>query len=157
MPQAHFLWVGGTAELVEYWRGRLRDVHLTNITMTGFVPHERIPLHQAAADVLLMPYSSSISASSWQDIAEVINPMKMFEYMAAGRAIVSADLSSIREILNEGNAVFCRPDDVRGWKSAIETLLVDEPRRLELGERARQDVERFTWTKREENALRELT
>ena len=125
--------------------------------MTGFVPHERIPLHQAAADVLLMPYSSSISASSGQDIAEVINPMKMFEYMAAGRAIVSADLSSIREILNEGNAVFCRPDDVRGWKSAIETLLVDEPRRLELGERARQDVERFTWTKREENALRELT
>jgi hypothetical protein len=62
---------------------------------------------RAVEDVLLMPYSRSISASSGQDIAEVINPMKMFEYMASRRAIVSADLPSIREVLNEGNAVFC--------------------------------------------------
>ena len=34
--------------------------------------------------------------------------MKMFEYMAAGRAIVSSDLPVIREVLNERNAVFCK-------------------------------------------------
>ncbi|HVN15683.1 MAG TPA: glycosyltransferase, partial [Anaerolineales bacterium] len=114
MPRVHFLWVGGTPELVESWRGKLREAALTNVTMTGFVQHERIPLVQAAADVLLMPYSRSIEASSGQDIAEVINPMKMFEYMAAGRAIVSADLPSIREVLNEGNAVLC---EARGVES----------------------------------------
>ncbi|MEW6400351.1 MAG: glycosyltransferase [Chloroflexota bacterium] len=178
MPQVNFLWVGGTAELVDFWRGRLDEARMTNATMTGFVQHERIPLHQAAADILLMPYSRSISASSGQDIAEVINPMKMFEYMAAGRAIVSADLPVIREVLNEGNAVFCEPyggrvglsvpsspyrdhnvegDYVIGnWRLEIESLLRDEARRVALGAQAKKDVERFTWEMREERVMEML-
>ena len=128
--------------------------------MTGFVKHEVIPLYQAASDVLLMPYSRSISASSGQDIAEVINPMKMFEYMASGRGIVSADLDSIREILNEGNAVLVEPMEegnrewgIGNWKAAIESLLDDEPRRSALGAQARLDVEQLTWVKREERVM----
>ncbi len=156
MPQVNFLWVGGTPELVEFWRGKLNDAHMTNVTMTGFVKHEVIPLYQAASDVLLMPYSRTISASSGQDIAEVINPMKMFEYMASGRAIVSADLPSIREVLNEGNAIFCEAGEVGNWRSVIESLLADEPRRLALGAQARKDVEKLTWVKRAERIMRNL-
>jgi glycosyltransferase involved in cell wall biosynthesis len=153
MPQINFLWVGGTPELVEFWRGKLTEAKMTNVTMTGFVMHERIALYQAAADVLLMPYSRSISASSGQDIAEVINPMKMFEYMASWRAIVCADLNVIREVLNDGNAVFCEPDDIGNWKLEIESLLADESRRRELGSQARKDVEQLTWLKREERVM----
>jgi glycosyltransferase involved in cell wall biosynthesis len=184
MPQVNFLWVGGTPELVKFWRGKLNEANITNVTMTGFVQHERIPLYQAASDVLLMPYSRSVEGSSGQDIAEVINPMKMFEYMAAGRPVISADLPSIREVLNEGNAVFCEPyggrvgggvsiqtsstrpmqpyrevseggdhDVIDNWKSAIEALLEDEPRRLALGAQARKEVERFTWMNREEKVM----
>jgi glycosyltransferase involved in cell wall biosynthesis len=161
MPQVNFLWVGGTPELVEFWRNKLSEAHMTNVTMTGFVQHERIPLHQAASDILLMPYSRSISASSGQDIAEVINPMKMFEYMASGRAIISADLSSIREALNEGNAVFCEAGDwklvIGNWRLAIEALLADEPRRLKLAAQARADVQSLTWEKREEKVMEKAT
>jgi glycosyltransferase involved in cell wall biosynthesis len=121
--------------------------------MTGFVKHEVIPLYQAASDILLMPYGRSISASSGQDIAEVINPMKMFEYMASGRAIVSADLPSIREVLNDGNSALCEPGEVGVWKLEIESLLADEPRRLALGSQARKDVKQLTWVKREERVL----
>ena len=153
MPAVNFLWVGGTPELVEFWRGKLTETGMTNVTMTGFVKHEAIPLYQAAADVLLMPYSRSIEASSGQDIAEVINPMKMFEYMAAGRGIVSADLPSIREVLNEGNAVLVEPGDVGKWRLEIESLLDDEMRRLALGKQARKDVEQLTWVKREERIM----
>ncbi|MBI3152039.1 MAG: glycosyltransferase, partial [Chloroflexi bacterium] len=167
MPQVNFLWVGGTPELVEFWRGKLTEAKMTNVTMTGFVKHEMIPLYQAASDILLMPYSRSISASSGQDIAEVINPMKMFEYMASGCAIVSADLPSIREVLNEGNAIFVEPggrvdgdgfspsyqDHIGKWKVEIESLLADESRRLELGAQARKDVEQLTWVKREERVM----
>jgi len=148
MPQVNFLWVGGTHDLVSYWQAQLSDIHLTNVTMTGFIEHGRIPLYQAAADILLMPYSRSISASSGQDIAEVINPMKMFEYMASGRAIASADLPVIREVLNEKNAVFCEPGNVKEWKSVIESLLADEKRRTSLGAQARKDVGHYTWTER---------
>jgi glycosyltransferase involved in cell wall biosynthesis len=156
IPHANFLWAGGTPELVEYWREKLKDEKITNVTMTGFVKHESIPLHQAASDVLLMPYSRSVEASSGQDIAEVINPMKMFEYMASGRAIISADLPSIREVLNEGNAVFCEPDDIGEWKAAIESFLENESRRRELGNQARKDVERLTWVKREERVMEKV-
>jgi len=100
-----------------------------------------------------MPYGRSISASSGQDIAEVINPMKMFEYMASGRAIASADLPVIREVLNEKNAVFCEPGNINEWKSVIESLLMDEKRRTALGAQARKDAERYTWTERARRLL----
>jgi len=163
MPQVNFLWVGGTPELVDFWRGKLAEAKMTNVTMTGFMKHESIPLCQAAADILLMPYSRSISASSGQDIAEVINPMKMFEYMASARAIVSADLPSIREVLNEGNAVLCSAGELGNWesvigewKAAIASLLADESRRHELGTKARNAlrVEQLTWVKREERVMK---
>ena len=160
MPQVNFLWVGGTPELVDFWRGKLTEAKMTNVTMTGFVKHEIIPLYQAASDVLVMPYSRSISASSGQDITEVINPMKMFEYMASRRAIVSADLPSIREVLNEGNAVLCSAGElgiwesvIGNWRLAIESLLANEPRRQMLSAQARKDVEQLTWVKREERVM----
>jgi glycosyltransferase involved in cell wall biosynthesis len=156
MPNANFLWVGGTPELVTFWQNKLTESQMTNVTMTGFVKHENIPLYQAASDILLMPYSRSISASSGQDIAEVINPMKMFEYMAAGRAIVCADLNVIREVLNEGNAEFCEPGDVGKWKDEVEALLLNESRRHELGQKARKDVEQFGWIQREDKVIDQL-
>jgi glycosyltransferase involved in cell wall biosynthesis len=161
LQAVNFLWVGGTPELVSHWRKQLQNANIKNVTMTGFVQHESIPLHQAAADVLLMPYSRSISASSGQDIAEVINPMKMFEYMASGRTIVSADLPSIREVLNERNAVLCQPVEegnrelgIGNWKAAIGSLLGDASRRLELGSQARRDVRKLTWMQREEKVMK---
>jgi glycosyltransferase involved in cell wall biosynthesis len=161
LPNVNFLWVGGTPELVDFWRNKLTAANITNVTMTGFVKHESIPLYQAAADILLMPYSRSISASSGQDIAEVINPMKMFEYMAAGRAIISADLPSIREVLNEGNALFCESEErgeqrAENWRSAIERLLADESLRMKLGFQAGKDVEKFSWMRRKEIILTRL-
>ncbi|WKZ36532.1 MAG: glycosyltransferase [Anaerolineales bacterium] len=157
MPNVNFLWVGGTPELVAHWRGKLLEAKMTNVTMTGFLQHERIPLYQAAADVLLMPYSRSIEASSGQDIAGVINPMKMFEYMAAGRAIVSADLPSIREVLNDGNALFVETGNFEKWKAAIGSLLKNESRRQALGKQAQADVSQLTWVKREERIMELLT
>jgi glycosyltransferase involved in cell wall biosynthesis len=153
IPGVNFLWVGGTPELVQFWRGKLEENHVTNVSMTGFVPHERIPMYQAASDILLMPYSRSIEASSGQDIAEVINPMKMFEYMAAGGGIISADLPSIREVLNESNAVFCEPGDLTSWKAAIESMLEDAARRSALGNQAAKDVREFTWIQREKKIM----
>jgi glycosyltransferase involved in cell wall biosynthesis len=153
MPDVHFLWVGGKPEELVYWRERLEQAGASNVTMTGFVENSRLPLYQAAADVLLMPYGRSISASSGQDIAQVINPMKMFDYMAAGRAILSADLPVIHEVLNESNAVFCEPGNLAAWERALRALLNDEPRKSALGKQAQKDVARYTWVARAERAL----
>jgi glycosyltransferase involved in cell wall biosynthesis len=153
MPDVNFLWVGGTPDEVAYWREQIVGEGASNVTMTGFVENSRLPLYQAAADVLLMPYGRSVSASSGQDIAEVINPMKMFDYMAAGRAILSADLPVIHEVLNEKNVVFCEPGNVNEWESTLRELLANEPRRKMLAAQAREDVAQYTWVSRAERAL----
>ena len=146
MPQAQFVWVGGRPEDIQRWK---QHAESDNVTFTGFIPNRDLPLYQAAADVLLMPYSRSIMGSSGSaDSAAVASPMKMFEYMAAGRAIVSSDLPVIREVLHERNAVFCKPGEVGDWRLEIEALLRDDALRRKLGEQARQDVEGYTWVAR---------
>ncbi|HLO14152.1 MAG TPA: glycosyltransferase, partial [Anaerolineales bacterium] len=146
IPQAHFVWAGGRSDDIQSWK---RRVESDNVTFTGFIPNRDLPLYQAAADILLMPYSRSIMGSSGTaDSANVASPMKMFEYMAAGRAIASADLPVIREVLNEKKAVFCTPDDLEDWRVTIEALLNNEARRVKLGNQAKQDVQGYTWVAR---------
>ena len=157
LPQAHFVWVGGRPDDVATWKGRAENQNISNITFTGFIPNQNLPHYQSAADILLMPYSRSIMGSSGTaDSASVASPMKMFEYMAAGRAIVTADLPVIREVLNERNAVFCKPDNVGDWRLEIEKLLADETRRVELGNQAKETVKDFTWLVRAEKILKNM-
>jgi glycosyltransferase involved in cell wall biosynthesis len=154
IPQAHFVWVGGRPDDIAIWKQRAEAENISNLTFTGFIPNQDLPLYQSAADILLMPYSRSIMGSSGTaDSASVASPMKMFEYMAAGCAIITADLPVIREVLNEKNAVFCIPDDVDDWKLGVEKLLTDESRRVELGKQAKEDVQKFTWLARAEKIL----
>jgi glycosyltransferase involved in cell wall biosynthesis len=157
MPHINFLWVGGSAEAVSEWRGKLDASRIRNVTLTGFVENSRLPLYQAACDMLLMPYASRISASSGQEISEVINPMKMYEYMASCRPIITADLPVIREMLDESRAVFCPPGDVTVWCQAIQALAEDGERASSLAENAWRKVQAFTWTARQQKALAMLS
>jgi glycosyltransferase involved in cell wall biosynthesis len=150
-PDARFAWVGGRPQDVAEWRGKAAG--LANVTFTGFVPNQEIPLHQAAGDVLLMPYGRTIAGSSGGNSAEICSPMKMFEYMAAGRAILTSDLPVIREVLDETTAVFCPPEDVTSWQASLRSLLDDPSRRKTLGESARRAVEKYTWQARAERTL----
>lgn len=157
IPEAHFVWVGGRPDDIEFWRKRADKNKIFNATFSGFVPNRDLPMYQAAADILIMPYSSSIMGSSGTaDSAGVASPMKMFEYMATGRAIASAYLPVIREVLNEDNAVFCKPDDINSWKTALERLLKDEKLRGQLGSQARRDVEGYTWVARARRIMNEF-
>jgi glycosyltransferase involved in cell wall biosynthesis len=154
LPQAHFVWVGGRPPDVSTWKQRAERNNISNITFAGFIPNRDLPIYQAAADLLLMPYSLSIMGSSGTaDSASVASPMKMFEYMAAERGIISADLPVIREVLNENKAVFCKPDEVGDWKLEIESLLNNEARRVGLGVQARRDVEGYTWVARAQRIM----
>ena len=153
VPNVQFLWVGGTPDAVEHWRQRLEAAHQTNVMLTGFVENSRLPLYQAAAEILVMPYGRRVAASSGQDISEVINPMKMFEYMAAGRAIITADLPSIREVLDDSRAVFCPVGNISAWQTAIHELAEDADRRTMLATNARREVVKYTWRARAQSAM----
>lgn len=80
--------------------------------------------------------------------------MKLFEYMSAGKAIISSDLPSIREILHhEIDAILVTPCDVDGWVKALQRLQNPELRN-QLGSAARAQLEAsFTWLQRAEDVL----
>ncbi len=155
-PDVHFLWVGGEPEAVELWRSRLQQAGLQNVQLLGFVPNERLPLVQAACDVLLMPYERKISVSSGGDTAQFASPMKQFEYLASGRAILASDLPVFREVLNEGNAVMLPPEDVAAWDLALNQLKADDHRRKSLAESARKDAVQYDWRERARRLLKGL-
>jgi glycosyltransferase involved in cell wall biosynthesis len=152
-PQVHFLWVGGHPSDVEHWRGQLASANISNVTLTGFIENSCLPLYQAAAEVLLMPYERVIAGSSGGNSAAYASPMKMFEYMACGRAIISSDLPVIGEVLNDRNAVLCPPEQPDAWASALGGLLADEDRRQALARTALQDAQAYTWLERARKAL----
>ncbi len=152
-PQVHFLWVGGRPEDVQDWKSRLSEMGVGNVIMTGFIDQRRLPLYQAAGDVLLMPYEKQIAGSSGGNSADICSPMKMFDYLATGRAILSSDLPVLHEVLNERNAVFCQAEDPVSWEKALRSLLNDPTRRQALGDQARSYARMHSWRNRAEQAI----
>lgn len=152
-PDVAFVWAGGEAHAIEGWRARLATEGVHNVVLMGFVPQSRVPLVQAACEVLLMPYEREIAGSSGGDTAMFASPMKSFEYLAAGRAILASDLPVLREVLAEGAALLLPPDDVEAWNNALRGLRAEAGLRERLGSEARREARRHTWTERQRAAL----
>jgi len=156
-PKMRFLWAGGEPVAIELWSKRLSNAGVNNVRLMGFVPNTQLPLIQAACDVLMMPHERRVSASGGGDIARFASPMKMFEYLCSGRAILASDLPVLREVLNEDNAVLIAPEDVDAWNGALRVLEIHEDRRHALGNQARIDAAKYTWVERARRSLEGLT
>ncbi len=156
LPQFQFLWVGGQDKDIEPWKKRLQELGIQNVIITGFINNALLPLYQAAGDILLMPYQREIAGSSGGNIVKVINPMKMFDYLATRRAILASDIQIFHEVLNEHNAMFCPPEDLNAWINAILFLEKNKPQRDKLARQAGKDAELFTWNNRASQTLAKL-
>jgi len=156
IPDVNFLWVGGSQEDIAPWQEELAAQSIHNVAITGFIPNSRLPFYQAAADVLVMPYGRKISGSSGGNIARVINPMKMFDYLASGRPIIASEIPVFHEILTEDTAIFCEPDDAPDWAKVIKALR-DNPKKCnQMGIRAKECAEKYTWKNRARITLEKL-
>ena len=152
-PQVQFLWVGGKEDVVDRWKADIAKAQIGNVLLTGFVENKLLPLYQMAADILLMPYGKTIAGSSGGDIAEVSSPMKMFEYMASGRVILTSDIPVLHEVLNGSNALFYNPENIDDLNSKFADLISDESKRKKLADHALQDVRGYTWQERMKRIL----
>ncbi len=147
-PDVQFLWVGGNPQEVADWKHKIAQQGIGNVILTGFVDNQELPIYQAAADVLLMPYSRQFAGSGGGNIASVSSPMKMFEYMAAGRAILASDIPVLREVLNESNAAFYTPEDFEDLREKFSALIEDKDGRERLAHQAKIDVSAYEWKTR---------
>lgn len=153
--RAHFLavgpaWDGWSADspALRGLRAEAERKGLRNIEFIGPVDPARIRAYQVAADVLLAPYTGELR---WADYA---SPLKLFEYMAAGRPIVASDLPVLGEILTHGaNAWLVPRDNPAAFAEAVMTLFRERNRARELAAHAREDVREYTWGARAERIL----
>lgn len=107
------------------------------VRFTGLATREEIPNLVAGFDIALQPASVPYAS-----------PLKLFEYMAAGQAIIAPDQPNIREVLEQGRtALLFDPASPDAMWQGIETLARDASLRARLGAAARKEVLRrdFTW------------
>jgi glycosyltransferase involved in cell wall biosynthesis len=147
LPEVGFAIAGGMTADVE--RLRASAAELQNVRLDGFQPPERVALYLAAADVLVVPNRSKPAISS-----RYTSPLKVFEAMAVGRAVVASDLPSLRELLtNDRDAWLVRPDDAEALAEGLRRVLGDDALRARLATTLRERAPAHTWDARAERLL----
>jgi glycosyltransferase involved in cell wall biosynthesis len=148
LPTVHGLIVGGHAAEPDLARTKsvAQRLGLTNrVTFTGLVEPARVPVLLSGAAVLVLPNTTSAISTRFT------SPLKLFEYMAAGRPIVASDLPSIREILRDGaSALLVPPGDAAALADAIDRLLTDPDLSARLAGAAFDEVPAYSWARRAE-------
>ena len=120
--------------------------------MLGAVPHEQVPRLLGEADIGLAPYSP--------DAPAYFSPLKLFEYLAAGLAIVAADIPGVRDVTGSEAAVLIPPGDAPALAREVAVLAADHAARERLGSAARALAAEHTWQRRGQRiieAVRELS
>lgn len=148
LPECAFHLIGGRDDDVAAWRARAVR---PNLHFHGFVPPAELPTYYLALDVLLMPYQRAVAVAGGKvDTARWMSPLKMFEYMAAGRPIVSSDLPVLREVLeHERTALLAPPTDVDAWTACVRQLMREPELAARLGGAALAEFQaRYTWSAR---------
>jgi len=107
------------------------------LTITGAVPHEAVPGYLHSFDIALQP-----------DVTPYASPLKLVEYMAAGRAIIAPDRPNIRECVQDGvSALLLDPETPGALEAAVARLVAAPETRARLGAAAAEVVRREarTW------------
>ena len=138
-PEAHFIFAGGGPGAEALRERCLALGYAQRATFLGPLPHAKMPGVLAAMDVLLAPYPAVDCF--------YFSPVKLFEYMACGRAVVAARLGQIAEVVeHEANGLLYNAASAQDFVDKIVALVRDPGRRSLLGAQARRTIEKqYTW------------
>jgi glycosyltransferase involved in cell wall biosynthesis len=107
------------------------------VTFTGIVGRDDVARHVAAFDIALQPA-----------VVAYASPLKLFEYLALGKAIVGPAQPNIEEILRQDhNAVLFDPADPDGLAQAVSRLCENAALRSQVAENAQRTIDdmQLTW------------
>jgi glycosyltransferase involved in cell wall biosynthesis len=126
-----------------------------NVTCHGYIPPSEVPQYQSSLDVLLLPAQKRTTIQGKGNIADWMSPLKMFEYMAAGKPIVASDLEVLREVLIDGvNSILVPPGDIDKWVEALNFIESEPSLAASLATNARtMFIEEYSWHRRAEKVL----
>lgn len=112
----------------------------SSVIITGLMPQARVPDLLSIVDVAVLPYPK-LPEELW------FSPLKLYEYMASGKAIVASRAGQIAEVIqHESNGLLVEPADVKDLAQAIIWLLRSPEERIRLGCNARRKaIEEHSW------------
>ncbi|SJM53317.1 glycosyltransferase [Agrococcus casei] len=130
----HLLFVGDGAEL-DFFQDRVENDGLGDvITFTGRVPHEDVERYYSLVDIAPFPRLPL-------PVCEMVSPLKPFEAMAMGKAVVASNVAALAEIITPGlNGLLHDKGDSHSLQAQLELLLNDQELTKRLGEQAREWV-----------------
>lgn len=145
LPKVNFHVIGGNIADINYWKTKQVPV---NIHFHGFIPQEKISKYLSALDIYLLPNQKSVNiwGDKKVDIGAYTSPLKLFDYMGHKKPIIVSNISVLREVLNESNAIFCDPEKPEDWAQSIEFLLANPEHGTKLASKAFEDFKNnYTW------------
>ena len=141
--------VGGPEQDKKQYEAMAASLKLTadDVRFTGEVPAAAVPTALAACDVLVMPFPDK------PHYRKYMSPLKMFEYMASGKPIVTSDLPPVRDVLSEKAAVFCEPGNADSLLRALRFIIANPDDAADRAHAASALVQEHSWEKRMERIL----
>jgi glycosyltransferase involved in cell wall biosynthesis len=141
---------GGPESEKQKFEMAMSDGLRPRVTFTGYIAHLKIPTLLTAADVLVYPAPKSEHLFYTRDTS----PLKLFEYMAAGKPIVAADLPPLHDAVDPSMVTFCEAGNAESLAQGILMILEHREESAKKARLARSHVEQFTWGKRMERILK---
>ncbi len=111
-----------------------------NVYLPGFLSQDEIAAILPKLTVVLAPYKpgEADAASALTDDAQWGSPLKIFEFMSAGKCIIASDIDIVRELIDSGvEGVLCPAGDIEAWAEALVALLGNKTERQRLSDNAR--------------------
>ncbi len=137
-PRVRLLLVGDGPQLATVLAHADRAGLQDRVESVGAVDPDDVPAVLTRIDVALAPYPAG---------EHYFSPLKVFEYMAAGLAVVASGIGEVPDLLQDGrDALVVAPGDDDAFVAAVHRLAVDPTLRARLGAAARtSSEERFSW------------
>lgn len=152
LPEILFCVAGGPEKETERWREQTHAV--SNIVLLGHIEQHRLPDFRSSMDIILVPPKRHVQVAGSGVIDQALAPpLKLFEALAAGRAVICS--AYLDEVVNDGeHALLCDPERPQEWVRAIRRLAQDPEQRRELGKRGSKLVrDSYSWSARAARVL----
>ncbi|MBP0019713.1 MAG: glycosyltransferase [Cyanobacteria bacterium SBLK] len=120
-PEVLFALAGGPEQGMQAYRDKVKENQIDNVILLGFLPQIELAGLLQAADILLYPHLSG-EAARWT------SPLKLFDYIAVGKPIVSTRIVSLQEFFSSSLIThWCEPDRPQDFSRALEQALEQYP------------------------------
>ncbi len=121
-----------------------------NIKFYEYVDYSKISSILKNYEVALMPFQNRVEARSKNlEISKYISPLKMFDYLAAGKIIIATKLKAYEHILkNNENSFLVSSKDLNSWKELIKSILKDPKKFKRIKLNAQNTAKKFSWNNR---------